>query len=454
MKNSGEKRYLLLLTTVALGTMLNPLNSSMIAIALARLQEEFHLTFSDASWLISTYYLASGIGQPVMGKLSDIYGQKRLFLWGLFLIAAASLLAPLSPNFGWLLVFRIVQAIGSSTLFPAGMGIVRRIITTNQAKALGVLSIFSSTSAAFGPSVGGFLLHFGDWPAVFLINLPFILSSFILAIRILPKDSGMPKQKARIDLAGVALFSAMIISWLLFLLSLEQTVNWWMLIAGILLAGFFYKLESTREDPFIDVKSLRKNVNVTLIYAQFILVNTIFYSVFFGVPSYLQNVHHFDAKNSGLMMLSIAGFGVIITPLVGRWIDRSGAKPALTVGAAVLTIGVLLMLSVHDQTSAVWMFLIFSVLGISNGFNNLSMQSALYAHVEPSETGTASGLFMTSRYIGTILSSSLLGVLFGKQITTAHFHEIAVVCAVIAAIVLMLTIRMPNAVARQKAGSR
>ena len=135
-----RRKELLLITAVALGTLLNPLNTSMISVALTRLQEEFHLTFADVSWLISTYYLASAIGQPVMGKWSDLFGRKRIFMLGLILVTLSSCLAPFSPGFGWLIGFRVIQAIGSSALFPSGMGMIRSQITSNQARALGILS--------------------------------------------------------------------------------------------------------------------------------------------------------------------------------------------------------------------------------------------------------------------------------------------------------------------------
>ncbi len=139
----------------------------MISVAFSRLQDDFGLSFADISWLISTYYLASAIGQPVLGKLSDMFGRKRMFILGLLLVTASSMLAPLSPGFHWLLAFRFVQAIGTSAVFPSGMSIIRSVVTENQARALGILSVFSSTSAAFGPSIGGFLIHYGDWPAIF-----------------------------------------------------------------------------------------------------------------------------------------------------------------------------------------------------------------------------------------------------------------------------------------------
>src|SRR5690625_4835032 len=92
----------LLVITVGLGTLLNPLNSSMISVALTRMQHDFALTFADASWLISVFYIASAVGQPVMGKLSDMFGAKRMFLMGLLLVAAVSALAPFSPNYPFL----------------------------------------------------------------------------------------------------------------------------------------------------------------------------------------------------------------------------------------------------------------------------------------------------------------------------------------------------------------
>ncbi|MDC3414479.1 MFS transporter [Aquibacillus sp. 3ASR75-11] len=440
----NNQRHLLLIVTIALGVLLNPLNSSMIAVALSRIQQDFQLSFSDASWLISTYYLASAVGQPVMGKLSDIFGRKRLFLLGLTMVAVASILAPLSPGFGWLIGFRIIQSLGSSTLFPAGMGIVRQVITHKQAKALGVLSVFSSVSAAFGPSIGGFLIQFGDWPAIFFINFPFIILSFVLSIKVLPKDPPPNRKDFHLDYVGILLFTGMIMSWLLFFMSFEETVSWWKLLLSLVVSFLFYHYEVRQKDPFIDVLGLKKNINVTFVYIQFILVNILFYSLFFGVPTYLQTNLKLDAKNTGIMMLSIAGFGMIIAPIAGKWIDQSGSKPILFVGSISLIIGTLMILTIQDESSLGWIFFALSFLGVSNGFNNLGMQTALYDFVTPEETSAASGLFMTSRYIGTILSSSLLGILFGKNVTTENFHIIGVIGSIIGVCILLLTIRLPN----------
>lgn len=447
-QSKGKER--LLITAVALGIMLNPLNTTMISVALNRIQDDFQLTFADLSWIISTYYLASAIAQPIMGKWSDLFGRKRVFMAGLLLVTAASCLAPLSPTYGWLLGFRIIQAVGSAALYPAGMGMIRNQITSNQARALGVLSIFSGISAAFGPSIGGFLLHYGDWPMVFLINFPFILASFILTWKVFPQDSIRNGSPSHMDWAGVLFFSITVFMWLLTCMSFEDDIILLKLAVSILLSSLFYRFELGKSSPFIDVAFLRKNMNVTMIYLQFILMNLIFYSLMFGMPSYLQRVQQLDAQMTGLVMLSIAGFSVMITPIAGRWIDRSGSKPALLLGTSGVIVAMLLILLIQADTHAVTVFLLLSVMGISYGFNNLGMQTALYEFVSKEETGVASGLFMTSRYMGTILSSSLLAALFGQQITTAHLHSMAWVCAVIGILILLLTIRLPARVLEER----
>ncbi|TFJ94136.1 MFS transporter [Lentibacillus salicampi] len=442
MTTKTPKPWLLVLT-IGLGTLLNPLNSSMISVALTRLQEAFALTFADASWLISIFYLASAAGQPVMGKLSDMFGPKRLFMAGLLLVAGASVLAPFSPNFPFLLGCRALQAIGSSTLFPSGMSMVRSHITKKQGRALAVLSIFSTTSAAFGPSIGGFLIAAWDWQSIFLINFPFIILSFLLALFVLPNTGQGTFELRRIDFIGILLFTSSIVGLILFILSLNETIHWWALVLFVLGAAAFYGYEQKQADPFIDTKGLTKNRNALFVYIQFMSINLVYYCYFFGFPTYLQQVRHYSEQHTGLIMLTLAGFGVITAPIAGRLIDRYGSKPPLMIGASFLLGGTGLLLTYHEASPLVWLMMIMSVLGMSQGFNNISTQTALYENVRPEETGSASGLYQTSRYMGAILSSSLLGLTFNEHMDTAHLHLVAMICFVCCIVVLSLAVKLP-----------
>lgn len=444
------KRPWLLVLTVGLGTLLNPLNSSMISVALTRIQNEFNLTFADASWMISIFYIFSAAAQPVMGKLSDMFGPKKIFISGLFLVAAASLLAPFSPNYPFLLGCRALQAIGSSTLFPSGMSMVRKNITKGQAKALATLSIFSTTSAAFGPSIGGFLIASWDWQAIFIANIPFIILSFVMAIFILPNQGQGKFEMKRIDFGGIALFILSIVGLILFLLSLNQNIRWWALIVFIAATIGFYFYEKVQTEPFIDLASLTKNHNVSLIYLQFMFINLVYYGYFYGFPIFLLQVLHYGEKDTGLIMLALAGFGVIVTPFVGRIIDRHGSKLPLLMGASILLIGTGLLLTYNEGSPLIWLLIIMAILGMSNGFNNISMQTALYDHVEPEETGSASGLFQTSRYLGSILSSSLLGIVFTGHLDFHHLHTVAIISLVFCAIVVGLALRLPGRLKMRK----
>ena len=156
------------LTAIAFGTMLNPLNSSMISLALHQIQHEFGLSFTTVSWLISTFYLASAVTQPVSGRIGDhVMSRRTLFLFGLVLVAVSAICAPFAPTFAVLIVIRLLQAIGSSAIYPSGVGLIRDHVKERQASALAVLSIFASAMTALGPTLGGFLMTIGSWPAIF-----------------------------------------------------------------------------------------------------------------------------------------------------------------------------------------------------------------------------------------------------------------------------------------------
>ena len=156
---NSRSRWLMI--SVGLGILLNPLNSSMISVAIARLQHVYSIDFTAVSWIVFSFYIASAIAQPVMGKASDLFGRRKIFLAGLVVSLISSILAPFSPNFGWLIVSRIVQSIGTSMLIAVGTAIVRIHITEKQADALAGLSIFLSGAATIGPLQEEYLFNGG-----------------------------------------------------------------------------------------------------------------------------------------------------------------------------------------------------------------------------------------------------------------------------------------------------
>lgn len=452
----GIKSGKLLLAAISLGILLNPLNSSMISVAMARLQHAFHLGFSTASWLISTYYLASAITQPVMGKLSDLFGQKKVFLGGMVLVVVSSTTAPLSPSFAWLIIFRLIQAVGSSAIYPAGMAIVRKHFNEGKARALAVVAVFSSTAAAFGPSIGGFLLNWGDWPAIFLINFPIIVIGFFLALWVLPKDAKIKESRGfswvkQLDTPGILTFAALIVCGLLFLLSLKQKAIWWAGIVAAVALFLFIRREWKTKSPFIDLHLFARNHTLTWVHIQFIAVNIIFYSTFFGIPTYLQDLRGFNSRDTGLLMLCIAGWSILISPLAGRWIERSGSRPALLFSSLFLTAGSVMLITWNMHTPVWWLAVVLCLFGVSNGFNNVGLQNALFENTPAAVIGTASGLFMTARYFGTILSTLMLGLLFGNQFKPGEIDWLGGALAVFAVFVIWMSWKLPKTNEAEKA---
>jgi EmrB/QacA subfamily drug resistance transporter len=435
-----------LLISVGLGVLLNPLNSSMISVAIARLQNVYHLDFTVVSWIIFSFYIASAIAQPVMGKASDLFGRKKIFLTGLVVAFVASLLAPLSPNFGWLIVFRIVQAIGTSMMVSVGMAIVRIHITEKQATALSVMSIFLSGAAAIGPFIGGVLIHWWDWPAIFIVNIPFVVTSFLLAWRNIPKDEprtsvalnmSFRKWFDLIDASGVLLFTVGLVALLVGLLSAKSSghVSFGHVIVGLIglvALGAFVRHELKATSPFIPLRTFAKYPAMIWVNVEFILVNVLYYSLFFGLPSYLQMVRHVSEFHTGILMLSLGLCSLVVSPIAGRWIDKLGPRPALLVSGILMTLGSVWIVTLNQTSPVISVCLALAAFGISNGLNNVGMQAALFKSSPKEIIGVASGVFMTSRYLGTILSSLLLGIVMGDKFSAGGFRLLGAILSVIA----------------------
>lgn len=436
-----------LVGAVMTGTLLNPLNSSMISVAVLSLGLAFRVSTITATWLISGFYLAGAIGMPLMGRLADLCGPRRIFSLGLLLVGLTSALAPVAPAFGWLLAIRVVQAVGTAAAYPAGLAIIRARDRRGRAPAaaLGAVSIASSVSAALGPVLGGGLVALASWPAIFLVNIPVIVVGLVLARRWLPADRA-PRPALggaavhALDLPGVALFSGLLAGALGFLLSLSARPLWPLLPLAALAALLLLRREYRVAAPFLDVRLLTANRPLVGVYAQFAAVNLVFYAVFFGLPLWLEEARRFTPGTAGLLLLPVAGVGVLTTPLAARLIDRSGPRRALLVGAVLLLAGCLLLLLFDAATPVPVLLAVGAVLGVPNGFNNLGLQAALYEAAPTAQMGAAGGLFQTFRYTGAILSTALIGLVMGPRATGGSLHALAVVSAAVSALLVVTSI--------------
>ncbi|HZV51264.1 MAG TPA: MFS transporter [Candidatus Dormibacteraeota bacterium] len=441
-----------------LGTLLNPLNSSMIAVALVQLHRDFGISLDAASWLVSGFYLAAAVGQPVTGRLADLFGARRVFCAGLMLGGTTSVLASLTPSFGWLVAARVVQAIGTSAAFPAGLALIRRGEGRGRvpAGALAALSVASNVSAALGPALGGLLVGSGSWRAIFLVNVPITLAGLILAGRWLPADPPRPEPPAgvarsaaraalgRVDLPGVILFAGLLTALLAFLLSIPEWIAWPLLPTAALAAGLLWWRELRASEPFLDLRMLAAHPRLIGVYAQFAVVNLVFYSIFLGLAVWFEQVRGLDPGRTGLIMLPLTALAVLVSPLAAGLIRRTGPRSSLVLGSSTLTLGCLLLLLFGPSTPIAVLLGVGAVLGIPTGLNNLGLQAALYEAAPAEAMGTAGGQFQTFRYVGAILSTSLLGLVFGQTGAGSRLHLLALALAAVSLGLVAASIRSPG----------
>lgn len=412
----------------------------MIAVALVPIHTDFHVDIGTSTWLVSAFYLTGAVAQPLMGRLADLLGARRVFLTGAAVACAVCAVAPLAPGFGWLVAARAVQALGTSTAFPSGLGLIRAVSGQRvPSQALAVLSVAASTSAALGPTVGGLLLSSWGWQAIFLVNVPITLAAIGLGLRWLPAPPPADPSAtglASIDLPGVALFAATLISILGALLSLGSGESYVLLALVPVAAALLAARELRVRSPFFDLRLLIRNPSIVGVFLQFAAVTFIFYSFFFGLPIWLEQVGGYDARGAGILVLPLTGIAVVVTPIAARMIERRGARLPLVIGSGFLVAGTLLMLTLTAGAPVALVLLAGLVLGVPNGFNNLGLQAALYSATPPERISWAAGQYQTFRYVGATLAAAVLGSVFREGATTTGLHGMAIALAAVAVVLV------------------
>jgi MFS family permease len=430
-----------MLLAIALGTILNPLNSSMVAVALVAIHTDFRIDIGTSTWMVSSFYLTGAVGQPLMGRLADLLGARRVFLAGVSVACLVCALSPLSPTFGWLIAARAVQALATSTAFPSGLGLLRAASGQRvPAGSLAVLTVAASTSAALGPTIGGLLLAVSGWQGIFLVNVPITLAAIVLGLWWLPAPPPADTSGAglsAVDFPGVLLFAATLTPILGALLSVGSTTGW-LLLAIVPVAAVLLAVRELRHPaPFFDLRLLARNPAMIGVFMQFAAVTFIFYSFFFGLPIWLEQVGGYDARAAGLLVLPLTGIAVVVTPIASRLIARTGPRAPLVIGSAFMLAGTLLLLTL-DRGVAIPLFLaVMFVLGVPNAFNNLGLQAALYEVTPRERISWAAGQFQTFRYVGATMAAAVLGSVFRTAATTSGLHGIAIVLSVVAAVLLV-----------------
>ena len=417
-----------ILITVALATMLAPLNSTMIGVALPEILEEFATDLGTGSWLVIAYLITMASLQPVGGKLGDRYGRRPLIVGGLIYFGFASLGAAFASSLTELLIFRIQQAIAGAIALPNGMALLREIVPAERrASRIGLLGSGIVLAAAAGPPLGGVLIELAGWRAVFSANLFIILPALILAIRSLPRLT-TAREARPFDLAG-ALQLLLILSGGAFLLTnsageLPAIGAWGATGLLILFAAYFLRGEARHQDPIFQPRFFR-NATFAAGNAGVALSNLSMYTTFLVIPLFLADLPGWSSTQVGLVLSALWAPTVVCAPLGGWLADRWGRRWPTTLGLLLLTVGMAGLALIDSGEDPVWVLLIgLGVAGIGLGLSQAGLQTAVLEAVKKQYSGSASGMFSTSRYIGSIVGSSALPLLYGSENEMTGFMRV------------------------------
>lgn len=443
-----------LLAPMILGSILNPINSSIIAVALVPIAVAFGAPAAETAWLVSALYVATAIGQPLVGRLVDVFGPRRLFLAGTILTGVAGLIGAFAPSIAVLVVARVVLGFGTCSGYPASMVLIRREARrTGQESPAGVLTalaIATQTVAVIGPTLGGVLVDLGGWRATFAVNVPLAIAGVVLGLVVLPRDAAVPeagRRFARLDWGGVALFAATLVALLLFLMQPHVATLWLLGLAVVLAAGFAWR-ELRADDPFVDVRVFAGDRALLATFARSFLAATVSYGYLYGFTQWLEDGRGLSPSATGLVLLAtfLVGIGISIT--TGR---RPEVWPKLLVGGVVQVVVCAALLLVTGATPVWSLVAIAAVLGVPQGMLNLANQNALYFQADAARVGASAGLLRTFMYLGAIVSSSASAGFFGRRADTGGLHELAVfmLAACVLLVVLVLGDRTLRRIGRQ-----
>jgi MFS family permease len=435
------------------GTVLQGLNSAVIAVALVPIAAHFG-TSAAIPWLVSGLYIASAVGSPTGGRLADLFGARRVYLSGLLIVVIASLLGPCAASAGWLVADRVLLGLGTSVQFPAAMAIIRREADRRAASvsgAIGVVALCGQTSAALSPTLGGLVVVLAGWPGIFWINLPLVANCAFWVWRCVPADPIVGKRGLRaslraIDLPGAGLFVAALSSAMLVLLSMDDAFGW-PLFVGVLvcvvLAALLVLRERHTETPFLDLALLADHPRILSTCVRGLVTFIAFYVVFYGVPQWLEVGRDLSPAEAGLLMFPVFGVGVLSTALATRLSARMSPPQLLLVGnAGFVVAGLVLALATGPSSPLGVLVVANALLGVPTGFNNLGNQLTLHHGSPARAAGSASGLYRTAQYIGATLSAALVAHLVpadhgaGPAAMQAAIRDIGV-CLVVIGVILL-----------------
>ncbi|MEW6524204.1 MAG: MFS transporter [Bacillota bacterium] len=407
-------RYLAFVTILA-ATFMSVLNTNMIRVASPSIMSEFGVDVKDLTWVFNAYILPYSILMPVFGRLGDMYGRKRMFMLGLTTFAAGSILCSMTWTFGSLVLFRVIQAVGAGALFPNAMAMGTALFPPDQrGRMLGVWGGTAAVGAVVGPALGGFLVDFLRWRAVFYVNVPVAVLALVGAATLLGES---PKRPGRFDFAGSILLAAGLFSLVMGLTSVGDgrgLVTAGYLAIALLIIWAFCRVEKGLEQPTVDLNLFSNPVFVagTVCGGVHMLTGQ---ATTFLLPLFLAQVQGHPAAVIGLIMLPSACVRIFASPLGGALSDRLGNRWPVTAGLLIKILTFTLLAFLTPQASPAYIVAALLINGTGAGLIWSPTLSAVMGSAPPERAGTVAGVFNMLRFVAGICGTTVAGLVLSAN---------------------------------------
>lgn len=407
-----QRRYRILFA-IMFGILMAPIDASMVNVILPTLTEVFQADIATAQWIPMIYLLIISSLLLFFGRLGDVWGYKKVFLFGLAGFVVSSGLCGCAPGIHWLIVFRAVQAIGAAMMMAVPLAMITACFPVSElGRALGTYSISISAGLAIGPSFGGLIASLLGWRFTFLINLPIGIVALFVANRTIPDLKGEPGKQ---DFWGTATFFVFSFLLLMFVNRAQAAglsgVNSAILLIALTAGVSFVFVEKRSAQPMLDL-SLFRNVTFSFASLSALLNYMAQYVVIFLTPFHLHRVLHLAPNKIGLIMTSYPLAVMAVAPFSGWLADRTGVRAGLScLGSLICSFSMLFLAFLQDSATAAQVSLGLVIFGVGTGIFQSPNTSAAMGGVARHELGVASSILAAMRNVGMVMGIAMAGAI-------------------------------------------
>jgi EmrB/QacA subfamily drug resistance transporter len=392
------------------------LDNTVVNVALPSIQDDLGASLSALEWTVNAYTLTFAVLLVTGGRLGDIFGRRRMFLFGVVAFALSSAAIGLAPSQGALVGGRALQGIGAAFMMPATLSIISHAFPPEErGKAIGTWAGVSALALAAGPVVGGALTEYVSWRAIFFLNLP-VAAGAVAVTLFATRESRDETVSRRVDVPGIAAIS---IGLSALVLALVEANQWgWgsteivslLALAALGLVGFAL-IERRVSAPIVDFRFFRSRgflgANVVAFVVSFAML-----AMFFFTALYMQNILDYSPLEAGVRFLPATALIIVVAPIAGRLADRIGPRPPIVVGLLLVTLALYLQTHIGTESGYAVLLPAFMVMGFGMGLVMSPMSTAAMNAVEVTKAGVASGILSMSRMVGGTFGVAALGALF------------------------------------------